>query len=162
MFPNGCFQWVSKVSGSQSSENSVLGCIRALEEAGSQYVPCSAFLSFSVAETSSEPKHAHARASALNTFPVWEFLVGSGISLWAVSAPLVACLACDLCPSFHIPPWSCLRLSSHTPTTLNHAHPSTSCLHPSIISGIWPLTQLPALLGAPGLAPELQSIPGLG
>ena len=70
--------------------------------------------------------------------------------------------ACDLCPSFHIPPWSCLRLSSHTPTTLNHAHPSTSCLHPSIISGIWPLTQLPALLGAPGLAPELQSIPGLG
>lgn len=53
-------------------------------------------------------------------------------------------------------------LSPHSPTTLNHVHLSTSCFHPSIASGIWLLTQLPAFLRAPGLAPELQSIPGLG
>lgn len=34
------------------------------------------------------------QSSALYSFPVWEFLVGSGVSLWAVLAPLVACLAC--------------------------------------------------------------------
>lgn len=112
-----------KSLGSQSSENSVLGCFRALGEAGSQYVLCPAFLSFSVAETSLELMQTHARASALNAFPVWEFLVGSGISLWAVSAPLVACLACGLCPSVHIPPWSCLRLSPLS----SHSYYAESC-----------------------------------
>lgn len=35
------------------------------------------------------------------------------------------------------------------PTTLNHTHPSTACFHPSITSGIWLLTQLPAPLRGP-------------
>lgn len=97
---------------------------------------CSVCLPFSVAETSLEPMNADSRASALYSFPVWEFLVGSGVSLWAVLAPSVACLACGLFPSFHIPSWSCPRLSplsslSHYAESYPPVHfllPSFHCL----------------------------------
>lgn len=113
--------------------------------------PCLVPLFHAVLQVQAQKPHMHCfKVSALNAFPIQEFLVGSGIGIWAMLVPLVACPSCGLLPPFHRPPWSPWRLSpfSSPPTVLNHAHPSTSCLHPSITSGIWLLTQLPALLGA--------------
>lgn len=67
---NGC----PNSLGGQSLGNSDLACLirsyGALEEARSQHVSCSAFLSLSVAETGSEPMDTHARASAFNAFTI--------------------------------------------------------------------------------------------
>jgi hypothetical protein len=88
--------------------------------------------------------------------------MGSCLSLCYISSVGFMVRLCEMA-DLHLPSLLCpsqeprLRISfSSCPlTTLNHSGPSAACFHPSITSGIWPLTQLPAPLGGPGLAPGL-------
>ena len=97
----------------------------------------------------------------LSTFTIKEireFLAVSDLSPSPALGPLVLCTclalqacrsACSLAyiplPGAHV--LGILLLAP--PTALNHTHPSTACFRPSITSGIWLLTQLPAPLRGP-------------
>lgn len=66
---------------------------------------------YSVFQRQAEEPCMHcSRALALNAFPIQEFLVGSGIGIWAALVPLVACPSRG--PSFHILPGAVCTLSS--------------------------------------------------
>ena len=105
-----------------------------------------------------EPVCCGPRSSAPSRSEIREFLAVSGLSPSPALGPLgCTCLALQACRSAsslaYIPLPGAhelgILLLLAPPTTLNHTHPSTACFRPSITSGIWLLTQLPAPLWGP-------------
>lgn len=98
----------------------------------------------------------------LSTFMIREFLLVSDLSSHPALDPFsCTCLTLQTCKSSSLAYVSLpgarvlgFLLLFAPPATLNHTRPSTACFRPSITSGIWLLTQLPAPLRGPRSDPR--------